>query len=484
MKTLSKIIFTSAIIICISKIADAQNYNDVLRLSEPGIITGARSLGMGNAYVALSNDFSATLFNPAGLAFIKKTELTGGLNYNSFDNSAGFFNQSSNLSNSVSKFSQFGIVLPFPTVRGSFVLAFGYNQSKDFNKTLSFNAFNPGNNSYIQDLAYYNDDIAFKLALSYPLYDSKNNYLRDTTVIRGMLNQRGNIFQEGGLNSWSFSGAIEVEKDIFIGATVNFYNGIFKKTKDYFEEDKNNVYPSSVLLDPQETGSADFRSFYLRDIIDWNISSIGINLGALVKVDKNFNIAATTKLPKTFRIRETYFLYAESQFGTGSQFTYSPDDQRLEYNISTPPEYLLGASFLQDNITLSGSVTMIDYSKAKFDSGFDVISLGNKNADIQTLLRSVYNVNAGFEYVIPYAGVALRGGFMLMQSPFKNDPAEFDKKFVTVGLGYKLTKSISIDAAFAYGWWNDVGDNYSSELSRTYQNIKTQNLITSFKYLF
>lgn len=163
----------------------AQNFNDALRLSEPGIISGARSLAMGNAYIALSDDFSASLFNPAGFGLVKKMELAGGLNYNSFNNNTGFFNQSTKLTNDFTKFSQVGIALPFPTIQGSFVVAIGYNQVKDFNKVVGFNGFNSGNNSYIQDLTSYNDDIAYKLALSYPIYDANNKYLNDVTLING-----------------------------------------------------------------------------------------------------------------------------------------------------------------------------------------------------------------------------------------------------------------------------------------------------------
>ncbi|MEK6552627.1 MAG: hypothetical protein AABZ54_04165, partial [Bacteroidota bacterium] len=191
MKIVFKIIFTVGIILCFSNITIAQNYNDVFRLSESGIVFGAKSLGMGNAYTAAGNDFSAMMFNPAGLALIKKAELYTGLNYNNYDNNVGFFNRNSQLSNSISKLGQFGVALPMPTIQGSFVLGFGYTQVKDFNGTLGFSAFNSGANSYIQDLTYSpymaDRDIAFKLALSYPLYTKNGTYVRDTTLVNGKL---------------------------------------------------------------------------------------------------------------------------------------------------------------------------------------------------------------------------------------------------------------------------------------------------------
>jgi hypothetical protein len=120
MKTLLKIIF--AMVLLATDISIAQNYNDVFRLSESGIGLGARSLGMGNAYTAAGNDFSAMMFNPAGLALIKKAELYTGINYNNYDNNVGFFNRNSQFSNSISKLGQFGVALPMPTIQGSLVL--------------------------------------------------------------------------------------------------------------------------------------------------------------------------------------------------------------------------------------------------------------------------------------------------------------------------------------------------------------------------
>ncbi|MFA5805665.1 MAG: outer membrane protein transport protein [Melioribacteraceae bacterium] len=487
MKTILKIIFSAVLLI--TNITIAQNYNDVFRLSESGIVFGARSLGMGNAYTAAGNDFSAMMFNPAGLALIKKAELYTGLNYNNYDNNVGFFNRNSQLSNSISKLGQFGVALPMPTIQGSFVLGFGYTQVKDFNGTLGFSAFNSGANSYIQDLTYSpymaDRDIAFNLALSYPLYTKNGTYVRDTTLVNGKLNQRGNILQDGSLNAWSFSAAIEVEKDIFVGATINLYSGNFNKNKDYSEEDVNNIYPASVLLDPSEPASADFKSFTLHDRISWDISGSGLSIGALMKVNNNLNLAANIKFSKTFTVKETYYVNGESYFGLNKKYFLDPAiDSKSNYEITTPAEFTFGASYIINNITVSASATMIDYSNSKFRSGFDLISLDNKNSDIKSLYRSVINLNAGFEYVLPSTNFTVRGGFILMRSPFRDDPPEYDKKFLTAGIGIRLTKSVSVDGAYAYGWWKDYGDNYGSGVSRTYQDIKNQNIITSLKYNF
>ena len=87
-------------LLALTVIVNAQDYNDALRLSEPGFLSSPRALGMGNAYTALSNDFSASLFNPAGYAFVKRTEFSGSIDYNSFKNNTTFFSRQTDFSNS------------------------------------------------------------------------------------------------------------------------------------------------------------------------------------------------------------------------------------------------------------------------------------------------------------------------------------------------------------------------------------------------
>jgi long-subunit fatty acid transport protein len=255
-----------------------------------------------------------------------------------------------------------------------------------------------------------------------------------------------------------------------------------KKTKDYFEEDLNNKYPSSVLLDPTEPASADFQSFFLRDVIDWDISGAGIKLGGLYRMENNINLGAAIKLPTLWTIKETYSITSRSIFGTGQRFDYSPSEERFEYEISTPAEFSLGASFNRNNMTFSGNVTLIDYSKMEFKGGFDYNDALDRNTVIVEMMRSVANLNAGIEYMLPDSKIALRGGFMFMPSPFKDDPSEFNKKFVTAGVGYNFSHTSSVNVAYVYGWWKDVGDNYGINTSRTFQDIKFQNFVTSFRF--
>ena len=464
----------------------AQDYNDALRLSQPGILTGARAFGMGNAYTALSNDLSAAVFNPAGFAQIKNLEFDGSINFNSLNNNTTFFSNQTNISSSRTNLSHFGFVFPVPTYQGSMVFAFGFSQDNDFNKIMKFDGFNPNNNSMIQDLTSVNDNLAYDLALSYPVNDAQGNYLKDTTLINGKLNQSGKITQEGHINTWFLSGAWEVDKDIFVGATLDIISGTYKSNSDYYENDFRNIY-SNIILDPSyPTTTKGFQSFYMNTIRNLDFSGWDARIGILAKLNQYVNIGATIKFPRTYTVKDTYSISGSSTFSNNIGYDYPLISDKLEYDVVTPYEFTLGGAFTGNNITLSADVKLIDYTQMEFmntpmDSG---INWAQRNQDIKDSLTTVINIDVGAEYTIPNSALSVRGGFMYAPSAFRNDPSSFNKKYFTLGLGYDATKTISFNVAYAYGWWKDYGDNYSVGLSRTYQDINISNAVLTMKYNF
>jgi len=480
--------FAAILIMVFITSANAQDYNDALRLSQPGILTGARALGMGNAYTALSNDLSAAIFNPAGFAQIKNLEFDGSINFNSLSNNTTFFSNQTQYTSTNSNLNQFGFVFPVPTSQGSLVFAFGFSQNTDFNSIMKFNGFNPNNNSMIQDLTATNSDLAYYLALSYPLYDAQNNYRKDTTLIKGKLNQNGHITQEGQINSWFASGAWEIDKDIFVGATLDIISGTYKSNRDYFENDFNNVY-ANVILDPSDPTTKGLQTFYLNEMRNLDISGWDAQIGILAKLDRYVNIGATIKFPRTYTIKDVYTVNGSSNFtNTPTPFIYGPASDRLEYDVVTPYEFTLGGAFTGNHITISADVKLIDYTQMEFTNTPSLINSGidwaQRNQDIKDSMTTVVNINVGAEYSIPYSDVKVRAGFMYAPSAFKNDPSSFNKKYFTIGLGYEAANNISFNVAYAYGWWKDYGDNYGAGLSRTFQDITLEDAVFTMKYNF
>jgi Outer membrane protein transport protein (OMPP1/FadL/TodX) len=469
-----KIITLTCLILINSSFILAQDVNDVLRVAIPGLGSDARALGMGNSYIALSDDGSASFFNPAGLGLLKRLEFTGGLSYADLNNDVTFFNNSTSYSNSNTKLNQLSFAFPFPTLQGSLVFALSYHTTKDLTGAIKFNGFNNTNTSLIQD--FLNTDLPYDLYLT----DLNNN-----TPISGNLNQSGSILNTGSLNNWTFSGAIEVYKNLFIGGNLNIISGNYKSNNDYYEDDTKHLYQGRT--DPTDSTTLDFTTFHLNRLLDWDISGWDAKIGLLYQLENNSRFGLTVQFPKTYDIKEKFTVNGSSEFGSGYTYNLNTDkySDNVEYEITTPFELGAGFSVNYVGLIFSAQATIIDYSQATFKN---VDGLSDKyaedlNKNIKDQLRAVFNYNLGVEYNVP-GGLRIRGGYFVQPSPYQGDPSEFNRKYLTAGIGFLTNETVGLDLAYAYGWRKDIGDNYGTNVSRTYQDVKTNQFIMTGTYRF
>jgi len=466
-------IFCAFILISVTSL-QAQNYNDAIRLGFPGLGSNARALGMGNAFNALSDDASASYFNPAGFGLIKKMELSGGLSFNNFDNTTTLFGNENNDNTTNTSINRISFALPFPTYQGSLVFGLSYHNSKDLSSIVKFDGFNSGNNSKIQSLLD-----------GYVPYDL---YLTDTsfnTIINGNLNQSGDILNTGGIDNWTFSGAIEFDKNFFIGGSLTIINGTFESVNNYYEDDTRNIYQGITASGEPQTN--DFLTFNLSNNLKWELGGWNAKLGFMYQLEDLARFGATVQFPKTFTINEEFSLTGFSEFGTGQRYDLDESyNDNVSYDIKTPFELTGALAVNFKGIIVSAEATYIDYTQMEFSSGEGLSSsyITEINRDIKDVLTSGLNYNVGFEYTVPTVGLRIRGGFMNQPSAFADDDSEFDHKYLTGGLGYLANGKIGIDVAYAYGWWKDIGDNYDVNVSRTNQDVKHSTVMLTTTYRF
>ena len=471
-KIIMRIFFT---VILLSGFTLAQNYNDAIRLGFPGLGPDARALGMGNSFVAISDNASGSYFNPAGLGLIKNSVFAAGFDFSNFNNDVSFLGNESSSKTNGTKFNQASIVLPFPTKQGSMVIGIGYNQSKDLSSIVEFNGFNSGQTSKIQSLL--DTYVPFDLYLT----DSLNN-----TIINGNLNQSGTILNTGSINDWNFSGAIEVAKNTFIGGNFTIHTGSFESNNDYYEDDTQKIYEGVTAAgEPQTT---DFRTFYFKNLLRWDIGGWSGKLGMMYQWESFMRLGLTIQFPKIFTIEEKFDVDGSSEFGTGQKYfldTYEYSDQ-VKYDIQTPYEFTAGAAFNLYFLILTGQATIIDYTQMEFKNpeGIDPTFFSDQNSLIKQTMRVAYNGNIGAELTLPFLPIKLRAGAIYQQSPFEADDPAFDRKYLTAGAGINFEGVFAIDAAYTYGWWKDIGDNYDSEVSRTFQDIKQQTIMLTTTFRF
>jgi long-subunit fatty acid transport protein len=455
----------------LSNIAFPQGVTDALRVGINGLGPDARALGMGDSYIGLSDDASASFFNPAGFGLLKRIEFSGGLDYTNSSTNTTFFGNTESNSNSATRLNNLSLALPFPTTQGSLVFGISYHQTKGLDGAMSFSGFNP-NSSYIDFLNSNGDN------LPYYLYLTDTNFV---TPLKGNLTQSGDVINSGAIDNWTFSGAIEVAQNLYVGINLNIINGDYNSDNDYYEDDIQGYY-SNIETSPGDPTTLGFKTFYLNRILGWGISGWNAKVGMIYQLQDNARLGITVQFPKTYDIKEDFTVTGESDFAN-AQYSYAPNTSTVKYSIVTPYEIGAGLSYNLKGLILSGQATLIDYSQMEFDDTTGV-NLEQSNKDIKSLLGPVIDYNLGAEYTIPDLGVRVRAGYIGQPSPYKNDPPKYSRKYVTGGLGFLFDESFAVDLGYAHGWWSDYGDNYGDGESRTYQNITVDELILTTTFRF
>jgi long-subunit fatty acid transport protein len=440
----------------------AQFAEDATALLDNQYGFGTKSIAMGTAFTAVADDYSATYWNPAGLAQIKKMEFYAGLSHLSYDNDATYNGYLLNNSENFTKLSSIGLVFPIPTYQGSLVFALGYQRVKDFDNTLQFAGFNQNINEFM----YFDIDAV--------------DYYFDRDVQQEELVQ-----QDGNLNNWSFAGAVDISPNVSVGATLNFWTGSSSYIFDYFQSDINDVYP--VLVDPNR--NLDFHSYALSQKILSDYSAFQMKLGALLRPSEYFRVGLNISLPYTMNIVEKYNWNDVIVYDDGFEDPLEGDPSEFEYDVSLPFQFGFGVSYSSFGLTASLDAEYVDVSQVEFEAPDDVdltsdySALLDENKRIKEIFDQKLKIKAGVEYKWYEQNLVFRGGYMLDPSPLKDADSDYDRIFLTGGIGIIVDKQFIIDLAYMYGTWK----NFSSDIytpNGTDEDITYQKLFltTSFRF--
>ena len=473
------VLIAIGVMIMIAPAAHAQFLEDALRLDYGMLGSGARSLAMGSAFLPVANDFSATFYNPAGLAQIRSFEIAGGLRHTNFRNDAFYLGNVTDSRVSATSLDNLGIVIPVPTVQGSLTFAVGYNRVNDFTHISSFEGFNQ-EDSIIPDLFLNRDEMAYFLFLS----DETG-----ATPFMGDLFQSGTQEEFGSVNNWSFSGGIEVVPNFFLGTTINLISGSYRQTFTFEEEDIFNVY---------DTFPNDLERLYVEDTIDARLSGVNVLFGGLYNLGTIFRIGATIRTPTRYSIEEDYATYGRSRFTTPDEdgFNSYEDefDAMIDYDVSTPWKFSAGASVSLIGLTVSAAVEYQDWTQLEFRNAPGQVMAVNRT--IRDVLEPTTNLYTGAEFNLPLLPLAVRGGFIYQPSPFIDAPSELNRKYLTAGVGFRIQDAILLDLAlvrgfwesdlfiYDYDYWNENQGVWQEVTRFAMEDVVKNSVVFSFRYRF
>jgi len=369
---------------------------------------GIKAQSMGNAYVGLANDYSAIYWNPAGLTQLEMSEIDGSLYHLKYNNSATYLGSTILDDRTFTKLNSLGLAYKFPTSRGSFVLAFGFNRFKNYDEFLYFSGFSQDSVNIGFELEDDEGNVGF-----YPF--SKN--VQRTEEIR----------QDGNLGAWSFGGGLQLSPNFAIGITFDFFSGRNQYMLDFFQEDVDNNY---------DQYPADYDAYEVYDRITSNFSGWGVKIGSMLHLTDDLRAGLTVELPRSMTIFETYsstdVLYFDDGYGSEADL----GSGEWEYVIRYPYKFSGGASLDMGPFTFAGSFDYRDWTQVKFDVpegrsfSDDYQSLVDDNKFFPTSFRATLGWAAGGELRVPGTGLQLRAGYRVVPSPLIYANDILDRKLI------------------------------------------------------
>lgn len=397
---------------------------------------GARAMSMGGAFSAVSDDYTASYWNPAGLAQIRRMEVLGGMSHLMQENEAAV-NESSILDDThATNLNALGFVFPVPTYRGSLVFAIGYNRVRSFDDGFSYENYFDG--------------------------QTDSAYTRSYTEM-----------EDGGLQNYILSGAIDISPNMSLGVSMNIWRG-----KDNYEW--VNSYDSEINK---------YYFDYIREtMISTNYSAINFKLGALYRLGILGRVAATISTPVKLTAEEDW------EWKRTDYDNYDPDYADYEdvdsdygawdYSIKAPYIFSVGAAFtLFPNLIVSGDVEYSDWTQLKYTSEPPNGNLSETNRYLKQELRATTEYRVGAEFTVPILNLQLRGGFMNKQLPLREVESTSDRRYFTAGAGILLDKQVKLDVAWLRGWWEDQ-DYLSEDIPLVTENIELNKILATIAFRF
>lgn len=391
--------------------------------------TNARAAAMGFAHTAVVEDGSSLLYNPAGLAQVRRLEFGAGLLHARQDRAAGFDPPSgaseAETDVSATQLSHLTIAYPYPTYRGSLVLGFGYQRVNSL----------------------------------------KSDYLRSGPLIeqeggRPGLFELEAFSEDGAVNYWTFGVAGDFSSRVSLGASLSYIQGRTEQTFDV-----GRFRQRGAVLDV-EGSDAVFRSTEERDA---DLSGYTGSLGLLGHLSEMARVGVNVDLPRRFEFKGLLRTRLEDQ----EKF----DIARTSFSdlITLPISITGGLAVTPPNLLLAADLRLTDWTQIDFEGAI-------RSRDRRYAYRSTADIRLGVEYQLPATATRLRVGYSREPLPYRLMPGEItfnfvpddntagttddtsyftrlypearltsDRRFLTLGFGTLIDESLMIDVAWVHG---------------------------------
>jgi long-subunit fatty acid transport protein len=446
---MKNIIMTTVFTLLIMQLSFAQTAEDAMNLISNESGFGIRATSMGNAYSAVSDDYSAVYYNPAGLAMLKETEFSGSLYNLNNTNEADYLGNTTITKGNYTKLQSIGFAYPFPVIQGAFTVAFGYQHIQDLDKNMEFSGYNTNSNG-----------LSFDFGQDELIPFDKDIYQKQTVVSEGFMDQ------------WSIAAAIDLSRNLSGGISINFVGGKEDYTSNYYQEDVNNNY---------EGFPSDLFSYSNRQVINSKFNGIEYKIGGLMRFTNFINLGASVTFPYGLTVEENWSEDDNLTYDDGTDDPADLGSGYFDYIIKQPYKFNIGASIHSPALVLSASATYIDWRQTRYEvpddaDPYDYQDLLEQNEFFQNEYRAVLSYAGGVELkLFPDGKIILRAGYRYLPTPMTNVGTEYDKTFYSAGAALRIDENATFEVGAVRGTWK-------TEMAYGYTDYATQNIISD-KYM-
>ncbi len=362
--------------------------------------TGAKAMAMGGAFTGLANDASAVFFNPGGITQLQGTHFYGGVS----------------------------LIAPITEFTGPTPSTSTYKV-----KAKVFFPFNIYFTHQLSEKAFIGFSVNNPFGLGTQWEDTNwpGRYLAEDTEIRTFY--------------FTPTFAYKINEQFSIGAGITFAYGdvIIKKKTPLADPVTHEVKPDALIE------------------LEGDGTSWGFNVGLLWKPTKQFQIGLDYRSENKFEFEGTAtttpatldFVHPQA----GNQSVPLPTGD-ITAPLTTPQNIVLGLAYLPNNdLTITADFQYVgwkSYDKLEVTFKNYKFSDGTNISSVKRDYQNSYIARLGCEYKLNDVA-ALRGGFLYDKNPVKDEYVEptlpdADRLGFNIGLGYKLTKDLSIDVAYFF----------------------------------
>ena len=388
---------------------------------------GVRALYMGGAYTAVADDFSALLWNPAGLSQVKKVELEISLHYLNRQVTTGYADEYNTESLSNIKLSSLAFVYPYPVYRGSLVFAIAFQRVKNYDMLTKYAAFDTSQNDYPIEYVYADGSPVNPF------------YMQD--VYRSEL-----ISESGSLKKWSIGAAIDLASKFSAGFGLHLYTGNYDYKNEFSQFDINNEYQSVALGQDVEkiTGIRDFT---------YDFYGFEIGFGFLYHLTDYWKLGGRIDYPLSFYVTEKYLeqnsIYFDDPINDLPILDYLVYDGEDEYIYNYPMKFSLGSSYYLGNLLLSCQVDYRNWADLEIKENDKTLDITDNN------LGEEIDYRVGAEYLFSTIGLSIAAGLHNHVSPVIDEYHNSDINTYSFGLGYIFSRSLALNMGAFYSEYND-----------------------------